>query len=36
VARRGIWYVSAAHTDADVTETLDRIESAFKIFNVAS
>jgi hypothetical protein len=27
--------VSAAHTDADVTETLDRIESAFKIFNVA-
>ena len=35
VARRGIWYVSAAHTDADVTETVDRIESAFKIFNVA-
>jgi glutamate-1-semialdehyde 2,1-aminomutase len=34
VARRGIWYVSAAHTAADVAETLDRMESAFKIFNV--
>jgi glutamate-1-semialdehyde 2,1-aminomutase len=35
VARRGIWYVSAAHTEADVAETLDRIESAFKIFSMA-
>jgi len=35
VARRGIWYVSAAHTEADVAETADRIESAFKIFNAA-
>jgi glutamate-1-semialdehyde 2,1-aminomutase len=34
VARRGIWYVSAAHTEADVTETVDRMESAFKLFNV--
>jgi glutamate-1-semialdehyde 2,1-aminomutase len=32
VARRGIWYVSAAHTEADVTETLERAEPAFKIF----
>ena len=32
VARRGIWYVSAAHTAADLSETVDRIESAFQIF----
>lgn len=30
VARRGIWYVSAAHTEADVTESLDRISRAFE------
>jgi glutamate-1-semialdehyde 2,1-aminomutase len=28
VAYRGIWYVSAAHTLADVTETLDRVDTA--------
>ncbi len=32
VARRGIWYVSAAHTEADVAETLDRAERAFSTF----
>lgn len=32
VARRGIWYVSAAHTEADVAETLDRAEQAFRSF----
>jgi glutamate-1-semialdehyde 2,1-aminomutase len=32
VARRGIWYVSAAHTEADVAETLDRAERAFRTF----
>jgi glutamate-1-semialdehyde 2,1-aminomutase len=32
VARRGIWYVSAAHTEADVAETLDRIAPAFHAF----
>jgi len=32
VARRGIWYVSAAHTEADVTQTLDRIGPAFSAF----
>jgi glutamate-1-semialdehyde 2,1-aminomutase len=32
VARRGIWYVSAAHTEADVAETLDRAERAFRAF----
>jgi glutamate-1-semialdehyde 2,1-aminomutase len=32
VARRGIWYVSAAHTEADVAETLDRVASAFSAF----
>jgi glutamate-1-semialdehyde 2,1-aminomutase len=32
VARRGIWYVSAAHTEADVAETLDRAEQAFRTF----
>jgi glutamate-1-semialdehyde 2,1-aminomutase len=36
VARRGIWYVSVAHTQADVTETIDRVETAFKAFNLAS
>ncbi len=33
VARRGIWYVSAAHTEADVAETLDRAEQAFRAFH---
>jgi len=28
VAYRGIWYVSAAHALADVTETLDRVDTA--------
>ncbi len=32
VARRGIWYVSAAHTETDVAETLDRAERAFRAF----
>jgi glutamate-1-semialdehyde 2,1-aminomutase len=32
VARRGIWYVSAAHTEADVAETLDRVDRAFSAF----
>ncbi len=32
VARRGIWYVSAAHTEADVAETLDRAGRAFSAF----
>ena len=31
VARRGIWYVSAAHAEADVTETVDRVEAAFML-----
>ena len=35
VARRGIWYVSAAHTAADISETADRIESAFQMFTAA-
>jgi glutamate-1-semialdehyde aminotransferase len=35
VAGRGIWYVSAAHTAADISETVDRIESAFQIFTAA-
>jgi glutamate-1-semialdehyde 2,1-aminomutase len=35
VARRGIWYVSAAHTPADISEAVDRIESAFQIFTAA-
>ena len=30
--RRGIWYVSAAHTEADVAETLDRAGRAFSAF----
>jgi glutamate-1-semialdehyde 2,1-aminomutase len=34
VARRGIWYVSAAHSEADVTETVDRVEAAFKAFSL--
>jgi len=33
VARRGIWYVSAAHTEADVSETLNRLEPAFRAFS---
>jgi glutamate-1-semialdehyde 2,1-aminomutase len=33
VARRGIWYVSAAHTEADVSETVDRIGRAFRAFS---
>jgi glutamate-1-semialdehyde 2,1-aminomutase len=33
VARRGIWYVSAAHTEADVSQTLERIERAFAAFS---
>ncbi len=28
VARRGIWYLSTAHTDDDVAETLDRVAAA--------
>lgn len=32
VASRGIWYVSAAHTRADVDETLSRVESAVRSF----
>lgn len=28
VAPRGIWFVSAAHTDADLTETLERVDAA--------
>jgi glutamate-1-semialdehyde 2,1-aminomutase len=32
VARRGIWYVSAAHTPADVAETIDRARAAYTEF----
>jgi hypothetical protein len=32
VARRGIGYVSAAHTEADVAEILDRVSLAFRAF----
>jgi glutamate-1-semialdehyde 2,1-aminomutase len=32
VARRGIWYVSAAHTSADVAQTLERVHAAFREF----
>jgi glutamate-1-semialdehyde 2,1-aminomutase len=32
VTGRGIWYVSAAHTDADVDETLDRVDRAMAAF----
>jgi hypothetical protein len=35
VARRGIWYVSAAHTPADAAETLGRIDAAFGEFSRA-
>jgi glutamate-1-semialdehyde 2,1-aminomutase len=28
VAYRGIWYVSAAHTDQDVNETIERVDAA--------
>jgi glutamate-1-semialdehyde 2,1-aminomutase len=35
VARRGIWYMSAAHTEADVKETANRIEAAFEAFDSA-
>jgi glutamate-1-semialdehyde 2,1-aminomutase len=32
VTGRGIWYVSAAHSEADVDETLERVESAMKVY----
>lgn len=32
VAGRGIWYVSAAHTDEDVEETLSRVDEAMGSF----
>lgn len=32
VTGRGIWYVSAAHTRADIDETLERVESAIKTY----
>jgi glutamate-1-semialdehyde 2,1-aminomutase len=32
VARRGIWYVSAAHTEADIDESAGRIGRAFEAF----
>jgi glutamate-1-semialdehyde 2,1-aminomutase len=32
VAYRGIWYVSAAHNQQDVSETVERIDSAFAAF----
>lgn len=32
VARRGIWYVSAAHSDSDVDETLERFSTAVSQF----
>ncbi len=32
VTGRGIWYVSAAHTHADVDETLERVDRAFTAF----
>ena len=28
VARRGVWYVSAAHSEADIDEVLERIDRA--------
>jgi glutamate-1-semialdehyde 2,1-aminomutase len=31
VAGRGIWYLSAAHTEADIDETLERVEAAMKV-----
>jgi glutamate-1-semialdehyde 2,1-aminomutase len=30
VARRGIWYVSAAHGDSEIGETMERVEAAMK------
>ncbi|MBV9922122.1 MAG: aminotransferase class III-fold pyridoxal phosphate-dependent enzyme [Pseudonocardia sp.] len=33
VAYRGIWYVSAAHTERDVDETLERVDTAFAAFS---
>lgn len=36
VARRGIWYVSAAHTEADISETVNRIGRAFETFSQAA
>lgn len=32
VAGRGIWYLSTAHDDADIDETLDRVDAAMKEF----
>lgn len=32
LAGRGIWYVSAAHSQADVDETLERVDRAMKAF----
>lgn len=32
VTGRGIWYVSTAHTDADVDETFDRVGRAMSAF----
>ena len=31
VAGRGIWYLSAAHGEADIDETLERVETAMKV-----
>lgn len=33
VAYRGIWYVSAAHTERDMDESLERIDEAFRAFS---
>jgi glutamate-1-semialdehyde 2,1-aminomutase len=33
VARRGIWYLSAAHTETDLNESLERIGRAFEAFS---
>jgi len=30
VAGRGIWYLSAAHEEADIDETLERVAAAMK------
>jgi glutamate-1-semialdehyde 2,1-aminomutase len=32
VAGRGIWYVSAAHTEDDIEETLSRVDGAMRSF----
>lgn len=32
VAGRGIWYLSGAHDDADVDETLERVEAAMEVW----